>query len=249
MPFDLTTAFVILMASALPLVWWFGKRSALATRAEAIEDRVDTLIGWAPEPTRILKKPERLAYSTLKLALPGYMIVSQVPIARFIDVPKRNSYGEWMRRIGAHCADFVICDVTSKVLAVVEVRPQVEQMDAATRARLDRMERTLTAAQIPLHIWREDQLPMVEVARARLVPDAPAIPERVKARQAAKAARLAAAASAGAGAAALADSAHGPFDGDLREAPDQEVIEVLEPNAISWFDDMDTVSPGLVPAR
>lgn len=243
MPIDLTTAFVILLASALPLVWWFGRRSALAVRREAVDDRLDTLLGWTPEPTRILRKPERLAFSTLKLALPGYMILSQVPIARFVDVPKRNSYGEWMRRIGAHCADFVICDVTSKVLAVVEVRPPAEQIDAATRTRLDRMERALSAAQIPLHVWRDDQLPSVESARLRLVPHAPAIPERVKARQEAKAARLAAAAATGG--LALPDSAHGDFVGDVHEAPDQEVIEVLEPSAISWFDEIETVSPAL----
>jgi hypothetical protein len=241
MPIDLTTAFVILLASALPLVWWSGRHSAVVKRSKVPEDRVDTLVGWAPEPTRILRKPERLAYSTLKLALPGYMVLSQVPIARFIDVPKRNSYGEWMRRIGAHCADFVICDVTSKVLAVVEVRPPAEEIDAATRTRLDRMERALSAAQIPLHVWRDDQLPSVESARLRLVPHAPAIPERVKARQEAKAARLAAA--AGTGGPALPDSTHDDFFGDVREAPGQEVIEVLEPNAISWFDDIDTVSP------
>ena len=70
------------------------------------------------------------------------------------------------------------------------------------------------------------------------MPDAPAIPERVKARQESKAAeRLAAAAAA-------ANSAYGAFGG-VREAPDQEVIEILEPNAISWFDDIDTVSPAL----
>ena len=60
-------------------------------------DRIDTLIGWPPEATRILRTPERLAYSTLKLALPGYMILAQVPLARFLNVPKRNSYAEWMR--------------------------------------------------------------------------------------------------------------------------------------------------------
>jgi hypothetical protein len=34
-------------------------------------ERLDTLAGWPPEPTRILRSSERLAFSTLKLALPG----------------------------------------------------------------------------------------------------------------------------------------------------------------------------------
>ena len=77
----------------------------------------------------MLRSSERLAFSTLKLALPGYMILAQVPMARFLNVPKRNSYAEWMRRLGNQCVDFVVCDVTSQVIAVVEVRPPVEQIE------------------------------------------------------------------------------------------------------------------------
>ncbi len=97
-----------------------------AGRSEVQEpagDRLDTLAGWPPTPTQILRTSERIAYSTLRLALPGYMILAQVPIARFITVPKRNSYAEWMRRLGSQCVDLVVCDVTSQVVAVVEIRP------------------------------------------------------------------------------------------------------------------------------
>ena len=69
-----------------------------------------------------------------KLALPGYMILAQVPLARFLNVPKRNSYAEWMRRLGNQCVDFVVCDVTSQVVAVVEVRPPIEQLEREGRA-------------------------------------------------------------------------------------------------------------------
>ena len=78
-PFYLMSLVAVLCAVAL--IWWLARRQGPVERPE--------------------QPAERLAYSTLKLALPGYMILSQVPIARFIDVPKRNSYGEWMRRVGA----------------------------------------------------------------------------------------------------------------------------------------------------
>ena len=85
------------------------------------------------------------------------MILAQVPLPRFLNVPKRNSYAEWMRRVGSQCADLVICDVTSQVIAVVEIRPPIEQISDRLRARLDRMERVLKAANIPVHVWNEER--------------------------------------------------------------------------------------------
>ena len=120
---------VIALLCALPLVWWLAQRQNPSVRPETPAERLDTLAGWPPEPTRILRSSERLAFSTLKLALPGYLILAQVPLARFLTVPKRNSYAEWMRRLGNQCIDFVVCDVTSQVVAVVEVRPPTDQLD------------------------------------------------------------------------------------------------------------------------
>jgi hypothetical protein len=84
------------IAAALLVLWWFGRRRALPIDTQNAVDRLDTLLGWPPEATRVLRTSERVAYSTLRLALPGYMVLAQVPIARFINVPKRNSYAEWM---------------------------------------------------------------------------------------------------------------------------------------------------------
>src|SRR5829696_3881865 len=130
---------VIALACALPLVWWLARRTGPPERQEQPSERMDTLAAWPPEATRVLRSSERLAFSTLKLALPGYLILAQVPLARFLTVPKRNSYAEWMRRLGNQCVDFVICDVTSQVVAVVEVRPPMDQLDDRVRSRLDRV--------------------------------------------------------------------------------------------------------------
>ena len=169
---------------ALPLVWWLARRPAAVKAAAADGDRLDTLAGWPPEPTRIMRPSERLAFSTLRMALPGYLILAQVPVSRFISVPKRNSHVEWMRRIGTQCVDFLICDVTSKVIAVVEVMPPTAQMTERLRARADRLERTLGAAGIKLHTWNEERLPSIESARLKIVPNAPAIPTDMRRRAA-----------------------------------------------------------------
>jgi len=238
---------------AIPLIWWLARRQGGIERPEQPAERLDTLIGWPPEPTRILRSSERLAFSTLKLALPGYMILAQVPIARFLAVPKRNSYAEWMRRLGSQCVDFVICDVTSQVVAVVEVRPPLEQLDERVRARFDRVARVLKAANIPVHVWNEEKLPTIEAARERILPDAPAVPPGMARRPVPLPMAMGAMAAGGAvvmaeaGASVERGPSVDPFADTDRDWSTDEIIEVKEPSANTWFDDLDSVSAELPP--
>jgi len=136
-----------------------------------------------------------------------------VPLARFLSVPKRNSYAEWMRRLGNQCVDFVVCDVTSQVIAVVEVRPPMDQLDEKVRVRLERVARALKAAKIPLHVWNEEKLPSIEAARDKLLPGTPAVPAGIAKRPAVAAAAAAATSAVVVGAAEFSEAAFGdtPF--------------------------------------
>ena len=229
---------IAVAAVALLLLRWLGSQRAKPVDTVNAGDRLDTLIGWPPEATRVLRTAERLAFSTLKLALPGYMVLAQVPLARFINVPKRNSYAEWMRRLGSQCVDFVICDVTSQVVAVIDVRPPDSQLSERLRRRLDRVSRTLTAVGIPIHVWRDDALPSIEAARASILPKtAPVLAEMAP--------RLPVAMTA-----ATLQQARNPFEDTDRDSTQDEVIEVIEmpePNASTWFDDLDSESSTLPP--
>jgi hypothetical protein len=229
---DIYGIFGIAVAAAILIYWLLRRRSATPDTAPP-GDRIDTLIGWPPEATRILRTSERLAYSTLKLALPGYMILAQVPISRFINVPKRYSYAEWMRRLGSQCVDFVICDVTSQVVAVVDVRQPDSQVSERLRRRLDRVTRSLKAVSIPLHVWNEESLPSVEAARASIVPNAPAVPVELASRRSA---------------AEVAQARNAFVDTDRDPAQeDMEVIELGEPRSSTWFDELDSESSSLPP--
>ena len=253
-PFYLLSLAAVLCAIAI--VWWLARRQGPAPRAELPAERLDTIAGWPPEPTRILRSSERLAFSTLKLALPGYLILAQVPVARFLAVPKRNSYAEWMRRIGNQCVDFVVCDVTSQVIAVVEVRPPLEQLDERVRARFERITRTLKAANIAVHVWNEERLPTIEAAREKILPDMPAVPAGMAKKPASVAPAMAGIGAGVGGAAAAAGGAEvaggpaiDPFADTDRDWSNDEVIEVLEPSATTWFDDLDSVSAELPPVN
>ena len=210
------------------LAWlWMSRR---ASRPDADEiDRIDTLIGWPPQATRVLTTQERVAFATLVKALPEYMILAQVPLARFVSVPKRNSYVDWLRRLGYQCADFVVCDMAAQVVAVVEL--QASQPTERARKRLTRMARTLKAANIPMQVWSERSLPSADAARDAL------LPRPMPSSYAAPAAGVAAALAPGATAPTLKSN---PFDDTSRDSAHDERIELLEPPPSTWFDDLDS---------
>ena len=62
---------------------------------------------------------ERGAHEVLLKALPECVMFAQVPLARFIKVPRRHSYAEWLTRVGHLCADLVICDRSTLVIGGV----------------------------------------------------------------------------------------------------------------------------------
>ena len=216
----------------LLLAWlWLRQRgdgsAGRSRKAEKAADRIDTIIGWPPQATRVLSTQERLAFGTLVRALPEYIVLAQVPLSRFINVPKRNSYADWLRRIGYQSVDFVICDMSAQVVAVIELQPP--QQSERARKRITRITRTLKAAQLPLHVWRENALPSVDVAREALLPRPAATPEPVKG-----------APAAAAMAATTAATARSPFEDTGRDSTQDEMIEPLEPPPSTWFDDLDS---------
>ena len=134
-------------------------------------DAVDTVIGWPPEATRVLTLRHQRALEVLRRAVPEHMILAQVPLSHFIKVPTRHSYVEWLRRVGHVCADLMVCDSASNVVAVIEVR-QADKVDSErARKRQQRTERVLRAAGIPLHVWNEAFLPDPIAVRKALLPE------------------------------------------------------------------------------
>lgn len=227
-----------------------GPRASLHGRVERPPEQLDTLIDWEPQATRVLTSNEREAWQVLRKALPDFMILGQVPLARFIKVPTRNPYSEWLRRAGSLCADLVVCDAQSQVVAVVEVRAPASNDNERFRRRHARMERVLGAARIPVHTWLEGALPGPAVAREAILGAASASngPERLagnaQMRRDAAAAAVVASLQGGGHLEGLfmqeraidvvvdeamdAWEAQGGADGDRKE-----------PSPSTWFDDME----------
>jgi hypothetical protein len=215
------------------LVWWVLRSRGARQQAELHPaDNVDTVTGWLPQATRVLTGAERQAFEVLRAALPAHIVLAQVPLARFIKVPTRNSYAEWLRRVGHLCADLVVCDRNSMVIAVVEVHPATSVTDERVLRRQQRLARVLKRAAIPMHVWTEDALPNPATAREAIAPTPPPVdPTSVPALPAQLARSLPGRASLG--------GASRPGD-DAAEPINDEKIELHEAPPSTWFDDLDT---------
>ena len=228
----LQIALGLLAVLLLAVWWWLRRRDAQADLpANAPSERIDTITGWPPQATRVLTTRERVAFGTLVRALPEYMVLAQVPVSRFLSVPKRNSYADWLRRIGYQCVDFAICDMAAQVVAVVELQVEGGQPSERARKRLTRMSRSLQAANIPMLIWRADALPSASAAREAILPKSSATVSPFSTPMNEPAAPVAPVA---------ASTAINPFDETGRDSTQDEMIELLEPPPSTWFDDLDS---------
>jgi len=197
------------------------------------KDDVDTLAAWPPEVTRLLTSGERSTHEVLAKALPECMIFAQVPLARFVKVPRRHSYAEWLTRVGHLCADFIICDRASLVIGAVLLQT-MRDSERSDRRRA-RMTRVLKAAGVKVFAWREEALPTPQAARDQIllrtgVPDAAAAIEPAAARP--------------------QRTSGGPA-----KIPLPEVVALddhsprQEPPPSTWFDDLDSGRVPLDPAK
>jgi hypothetical protein len=180
--FDLTTT--VLAATGLLLLALYAlRRRPQHHKRPVVRDALDTVADWPPDAARVMSFHERQAYDLLRQALPGMLVLAQVPLSRFLRVPTRHSYADWLGRVGSLSADLLICDAGSRVLAVVDIR--VPQESDRSRRRHERLTRVLRAAGIRVVTWREGALPpladvRVTMARELYGPLASSEPKRAR---------------------------------------------------------------------
>ncbi len=198
-------------------------RKQTAAHPERRLEAVDTVAGWPPQATRMLSQPERRTMVLLRDALPDHMILAQVPLARFLKVPERYSYADWMRRVGHVSVDFLVCDLAANVIAAVELREVDPAESEKARKRHIRMDRVLAAAGIKVHVWRDASLPQAARARELILGATPVQ-----------------GGAPGRGAAAGKGAAMVPV-GEVSDAYGAD--EPVDPRASTWFDDLPPTNP------
>lgn len=162
---------VVVLGAAVAYLWQRNRARLQADETAASAKRgnaeLDTVSAWPPEATRLLTGGERAAHEILVKAVPECMIFAQVPLARFLKVPRRYSYTEWLTRVGHLSADLVITDRATQVIGVVLL--QAARESERGERRRSRMARVLKAAGVKVFVWREVAIPTAAVAREQLI--------------------------------------------------------------------------------
>lgn len=159
-----STVAISLFAVAMILLMLERRRRPAA--AHLPSEAMDTVEAWPPQAVRVMTLEERHAYEIVRRAMPKHLVLAQVPLARFISVPTKHSYAEWLQRAGRLNVDLLITDTSSRPVAAVEIHASDETPRSVKRHK--RLAEVLQAAGIRVHIWREDALPTPEQAMRQL---------------------------------------------------------------------------------
>ncbi len=133
---DPTTAIAALLGvvTLIAFAVWLRRRQA-TPQVVAPDDSMDTVQAWPPQAVRVMTLGERQAFEILRRALPGHVVLAQVPLSRFISVPTRFPYSQWLQRAGRLGVDLLVCDFSSRAVAAVEVRTRTGRLRRGSRTR------------------------------------------------------------------------------------------------------------------
>lgn len=119
---------------------------------------------FTPQAVRVMTSAEREAHKLLTQAMPGAVVLAQVPLTRFLRVQGRQ--GDWVQQATGLSADLLLCDAGSRVLLVVSVRSS--QASEKSKRRNDTMQRLLKAAGIKVLSWSDAAMPDLPTVRNQL---------------------------------------------------------------------------------
>ena len=119
---------------------------------------------FTPQAVRVMTSAEREAYKLLSQAMPGAVVLAQVPLTRFLRV--QGKQGDWVRQANGLSADLLLCDAGSRVLVVVNVRSS--HASDKSRRRNDTVQRLLKAAGIKVLSWSDAAMPDLSTVRNQL---------------------------------------------------------------------------------
>ena len=166
MSLDPTAALALAAALVLLLSYLAGRRRRSPAHRPSRREAQDAALAHTPVPARVLTVAERQAHTLLRQAMPGYLVLAQVPLSRFLSV--KTGQSEWLQAISGLSADLLLCDSGSRVLAVIDVR--TAKLSDNSRRRHERMTTLLRKAGIKVLSWQADALPDIQLARHQLLP-------------------------------------------------------------------------------
>jgi hypothetical protein len=125
---------------------------------------------WPYYARKPLVGPAQLLYQRLVTALPGFIVLSNVPVSSLLGVRRGHDSRTWTRRVRHLQYDFVVCLPDATTLVAIQLDDNTRSDKTLTRA--DRIkQRASDAAGVRLMHWQSSALPQhTEIQTAFGVP-------------------------------------------------------------------------------
>ena len=120
---------------------------------------------WPYVLRKPLSPPEQVLFLRLLKVFPEHLVLAQVAVSRLLGVKGTREFRSWQNRIDRLSADFVICTMDSRVLAVIEL-DDASHDKPARRLADERKDKAFAAAGIRVVRWRASALPDEAAMRA-----------------------------------------------------------------------------------
>lgn len=118
---------------------------------------------WPVKPKKPLTDQERVIYFALKLALPEQVVLAQVALSQLVYVSAKGNQAI-RNKINPLVADFVICDKTFRVLAIIELDGSSHDQPRRQNADANK-EKALIDAGLKFLRWNSKALPTKDEMR------------------------------------------------------------------------------------
>jgi hypothetical protein len=137
-----------------------------AARPPARPEGRELVSRYQPSAVRVLSQSERQAFDLVRTALPGHLVMAQVPLVRYLRVQDKRVEEDWLRGLSMLSADILVCDSHSRPVLAVDILPP--KLGPRAQERHDRMRQLLEGVGVRVLIWQEGRMPAAEQAHAQL---------------------------------------------------------------------------------
>jgi Protein of unknown function (DUF2726) len=157
----------LLVASLMLVIFLLWQRTAPIAPVGKL--RPFRMEDWQPRTMRPLTRLELRAFIELRRALPECLLLPQISLARFLNVPQNRSYTQWFGSVGRRCVDFLVCSEQGDVLGVFHL--QSAKPKKTTSEGTQRKLKALEMAQIPIWHLPAEELPDAKTIRSMVLPE------------------------------------------------------------------------------
>jgi Protein of unknown function (DUF2726) len=149
------------------MAWVIWHRSAPVTQIN--KSRTFRLEDWQPRTMRPMTRVELKALLELRRALPECLLLPQISLARFLNVPQNRSYTQWFGSVGRRCVDFLVCSEQGDVLGVFHLQSAKSKKSASEGTA--RKLKALQMAKIPIWSIDAEEIPDAKTLRTMVLPE------------------------------------------------------------------------------